>query len=96
MPAENIGLAIRIVAENPVPGLAIALQQGSAEKATLVPSSITSSTSIGFDELTIGGVFLTAGRGSLSLMVNALPQARSSICALASMRGRRTRNGLTA
>jgi hypothetical protein len=48
MQPERFELPIRIVVEEPVPGLAVALQRGKAAKATLVPPSSWSSDAVVF------------------------------------------------
>jgi hypothetical protein len=54
--AERFELPLRIVVEDPVPGLAIALQRGEAAKAELAPPASRSAAAVVFDlEVTVDG-----------------------------------------
>jgi hypothetical protein len=49
MAAERFELPLRIVMEDPVPGVAVALQRGAAAKAELVPPANRSAEALAFD-----------------------------------------------
>jgi hypothetical protein len=54
--AERFALPIRIVVEDPIPGLVIALQRGQSAKAELVPPARRSAEAVAFDlEVTVDG-----------------------------------------
>ena len=56
MRAERFELPLRIVVEDPVPGLALALQRGQAEKATLIPPTRRSPEAVAFElQVTVDG-----------------------------------------
>jgi hypothetical protein len=56
MRAEPFDLALRIVVENPVPDVALALQRGQAAKATLLPPTSRSADAVVFDlQVTVDG-----------------------------------------
>jgi len=66
MQREPFPLPLRIVVDDPVPGLALALQRGQAGKAELVPPVSRSANAVVFDlEVTVGGR-LPDGRPRLS------------------------------
>jgi hypothetical protein len=77
MGAERFELPIRIVVEDPVPGLAIALQQGKAGKATLVSPSSRSADAVVFDlEVTVDGRLADGRPRLLGPCVQGPPEAR--------------------
>src|SRR5579871_6622965 len=56
MTAERFALSIRIVVEDPIPGLALALQRGKAGQAVLEPPRRRSAEAVVFDlDLTVEG-----------------------------------------
>jgi hypothetical protein len=74
---ERFELAIRIVVEDPIPGMAIALQRGKAEKATLVPPSSRSPDAVVFDlEVTVDGRLADGRPRLLGPCVQGPPEAR--------------------
>jgi hypothetical protein len=77
MRAERFELPIRIVVEDPLPGLAIALQRGKAEKATLVPPSSRSADAVVFDlDVTVDGRLPDGRPRLLGPCVQGPPEAR--------------------
>jgi hypothetical protein len=77
MPSERFDLPIRIVVEDPVPGLAMALQQGKAAKTTLVQPSSRSSEAVVFDlEVTVDGRLPDGRPRLLGPFVQGPPEAR--------------------
>ena len=77
MQPEHFELPIRIVVEEPVPGLAMALQRGKAAKATLAPPSSWSSDAIVFDlEVTVDGRLPDGRPRLLGPCVQGPPEAR--------------------
>ncbi len=77
MGTERFELPIRIVVENPVPGLAIALQRGNAAKATLVAPSSRSPDAVVFDlEITVDGRLPDGRPRLLGPSVQGPPEAR--------------------
>jgi hypothetical protein len=56
MRPDRFELSIRIVVEDPVPGLVIALQRGQAGRAELVPPASRSADAVAFDlDVTVDG-----------------------------------------
>jgi hypothetical protein len=77
MRSERLELPIRIVVENPVPGLAIALQRGKAGKAELVPPASRSAAIVAFDLVaTIDGSLPDGRPRLLARFVQGPPEAR--------------------
>ena len=77
MRAERFELPIRIVVENPVPGLAIVLQRGQAAKATLVPPAGRSAEAVTFDlEVMVDGRLPSGRPRLLGPCVHGPPEAR--------------------
>jgi hypothetical protein len=77
MRREWFELPIRIVVEDPVPGLAIALQRGKAANATLVPPSSRSRDAVVFDlEVTVDGRLADGRPRLLGPCVQGPPEAR--------------------
>ena len=77
MRPEQFELPIRIVVEDPVPGMAIALQRGQAAKAELVAAASRSADAAVFDlEVTVGGRLPDGRPRLLSLYVQGPPDAR--------------------
>jgi hypothetical protein len=74
---EGFELPIRIVVEEPVPGLAMALQRGKADNATLAAPSSRSSDAVVFDlEVTVDGRLPDGGPRLLGLFVQGPPGGR--------------------
>jgi hypothetical protein len=77
MQPERFELPIRILVEDPVPGLAMALQRGKADKATLVPPSNRSSDAVVFDlEVAVDGRLPDGRPRLLGLFVQGPPDGR--------------------
>jgi len=77
MGTERFELPIRIVVEDPVPGLAIALQRGKAAKATLVAPSSRSPDAVVFDlDVTVDGRLSDGRPRLLGASVQGPPEAR--------------------
>jgi hypothetical protein len=77
MGVERFELPIRIVVEDPIPGMAIALQRGKADKATLVPPSSRSADAVVFDlEVTVDGRLADGRPRLLGPCVQGPPEAR--------------------
>jgi hypothetical protein len=77
MPADRFELRLRIVVEGPVPGLAIALQRGKADKATLVPPASQTAVAVAFDlEVTVEGRLPDGRPRLLGPCVQGPPEAR--------------------
>jgi hypothetical protein len=77
MRAERFELPIRIVVEHPLPELAIALQRGKADKATLVPPSSRSPDAVVLDlDVTVDGHLPDGRPRLLGLCVQGPPDAR--------------------
>lgn len=77
MASERIELPVRLVVEDPLPGLAIALQRGQADKAVLAPPASRSADSVVFDiELTVDGRLADGRPRLLGPCVQGPPQAR--------------------
>ncbi len=77
MPSDRFELPIRIVVADPVPGLAIALQRGKADKATLVPPVSRSADEVTFDlEVTVDGRLPDGRPRLLGAYVQGPPEAR--------------------
>ena len=77
MRPERFELPIRIVVEDPVPGMAIALQRGQAAKAELVAAASRPADAAVFDlEVTVGGRLPDGRPRLLGLYVQGPPDAR--------------------
>jgi len=77
MNVERFELPLRIIVEDPVPGLAIALQRGKAAKATLVPPSSRSPDAVVFDlNVTVDGRLPDGRPRLLGAYVQGPPEAR--------------------
>ncbi|MDM0036928.1 DUF5990 family protein [Variovorax sp. J22P271] len=77
MRAERYDLPLRIVVEEPVRGLTLALQQGSAGKATLLPPARASSSAVTFElEVTVDGSLPDGRPRLLGALVQGPPDAR--------------------
>ena len=77
MRPERFELPIRIVVEDPVPGLAVALQRGQAAKAALVAPASRSADAVTFDlEVTVDGVLADGRPRLLGAWVQGPPAAR--------------------
>lgn len=74
---ERFELPIRIVVEDPVPGLAMALQRGRTAKAELVPPSSRSAEAMACDlEVTVDGRLPDGRPRLLGPYVQGPPEAR--------------------
>jgi hypothetical protein len=83
MRPERFDLPIRIVVEDPVPGLAIALQRGKADKVTLVPPTSRSPDAVVFDlDVTVDGRLPDGRPRLLGPCVQGPPEARFVYLAL--------------
>lgn len=77
MRAERFELPIRIVVENPVPGLAMALQRGRTAQAELVSPSSQSAAAVVFDlTLTVDGSLADGRPRLLGRYAQGPPEAR--------------------
>jgi hypothetical protein len=77
MTADRRILPVRIVMEDPVPGVTIALQQGATGRAALIPPSSRAPDRLVFDFDLIAEGSLTDGRSRLlGPFVQGPPQAR--------------------
>ena len=77
MQAERFDLPIRIVVQNPVPGLAMALQRGQAAKAELVRPASQSADDVVFDlEVTVASGLPDGRPRLLGPCVQGPPEAR--------------------
>ncbi len=77
MRTDRFELALRITMEDPVPGVAIALQRGGAGKAELVPAAAASPAAITFEFETVVEGALPDGRPRfLGPCVQGPPDAR--------------------
>jgi hypothetical protein len=77
MGVERFELPIRIVVENPVPGMAMALQWGKADKVTLLPPSSRSPDAVVFDlEVRVDGRLPDGRPRLLGPCVQGAPEAR--------------------
>src|SRR6202000_2396242 len=77
LPADRVEASIRVIVNNPVQGLTIALQRGSATKATLVPPTEVSSDSMKFEfEVTAAGRLANGKPRLLGPFVQGPPEAR--------------------
>jgi hypothetical protein len=77
MGRERFELPIRVVVENPLPGLAMALQRGKAAKAELVPPASRSAEAVIFDlEMTVDGRLPDGRPRLLGPYVQGPPEAR--------------------
>jgi len=77
MRPDRFELPIRIVVEGPVPGLALALQQGQAAKARLVPPIRRSAEAVAFDlDVTVEGSLPDGRPRLLGPFVQGPPGAR--------------------
>jgi len=77
MRIERFDLPLCIVVEEPVRGLALALQRGQAGKATLLPPARNSSASVAFDlEVTVDGSLPDGRPRLLGPFVQGPPDAR--------------------
>ncbi len=77
MRPERFDLPIRIVIENPLPGLALALQRGRAAKAELVQAASRSTEAVTFDlDLTVDGRLPDGRPRLLGPYVQGPPEAR--------------------
>jgi hypothetical protein len=74
---ERLDLPLRIVVEEPVRGLALALQRGQAGKATLLAPASNSSAAVRFDlEVTVDGSLPDGRPRLLGPFVQGPPDAR--------------------
>lgn len=77
MTAERSALPLRIVVEQPLPGVALALQRGASAKATLVGPAHVSTDAHVFDfEVTLDGSNAAGGPRLLGPFVQGPPTAR--------------------
>lgn len=85
---ERFELPIRIVVEDPIPGLAIALQSGRAAKAELVPPASRSAKTVAFDlAVTVDGRLPDGRPRLLGPCVQGPPEARFVYLAVGSYAG---------
>lgn len=88
MPSERVELPIRIMVEDPVPGLTLALQRGSAAKAELVLPARASAEATVFDlDVTIDGSLPDGRPRLLGPCVQGPPAARFVYIAVGSYAG---------
>lgn len=74
---DRLAVTLRIVVEDPVPGVAVALQRGAAAKAELVQTMVASSQPLRFDFDVVVDGSLSDGRPRLlGPFVQGPPQAR--------------------
>jgi len=77
MRAERFEVPIRIIVEDPVPGLTIALQRGKSAKVTLLPPSSQSPDAVVFDlDVTVDGRLPDGRPRLLGPCVQGPPEAR--------------------
>lgn len=77
MQPERVDLPLSIVVENPVRGLALMLQRGQAQKATLLPPASDSSSAVTFElEVTVNGSLSSGRPRLLGPFVQGPPDAR--------------------
>lgn len=77
MRSERFDLPLRIVMQEPVPGVAIALQRGAAAKASLVAAAETSPAAIAFDlDVVVDGALPDGRPRLLGPYVQGPPTAR--------------------
>jgi hypothetical protein len=77
MKAEKTELALRIVVDQPIPGVALALQRGSGTKFDLVGPVRVSAEALVFDlDITVDGVIAAGGPRLLGRFVQGPPTAR--------------------
>src|SRR4051812_41986112 len=77
MTAERSALPLRIVVEQPVPGVALALQRGASGAATLVGPTHVSAEALAFDlEVLLDGSNAAGGPRLLGPFVQGPPTAR--------------------
>ncbi len=90
MRSERFELPIGIVVEDPVPGLAIALQRGKADGAELVPPTSRSADAVAFDlEITVEGALADGRPRLLGPYVQGPPDARFVYLAVGRYAGQR-------
>ena len=88
MRAERFELPIRLVVEDPIPGLAIALQHGQAAKAVLLPPASRSPEAVTFDfEVTVDGELPDGRPRLLGAFVHGPPNARFAYLAVGKYAG---------
>ena len=88
MTAERSVLPLRIVVEQPVPGVALVLQRGTSAKATLVRPAQVSADALVFDlEVTLGGSTAAGGPRLLGPFVQGPPAARFVYIAIGASAG---------
>jgi hypothetical protein len=77
MKAEKTELPLRIVVDQPIPGVALALQRGSGTKFSLVGPAQASADALLFDlDITLDGSTAAGGPRLLGLFVQGPPTAR--------------------
>lgn len=77
MRAERVDLPIRIIVDDPIAGLAVALQCGQSAKAVLVPPASRSAQAVTFDlEVTLAGALADGRPRLLGPNVQGPPDAR--------------------
>jgi len=77
MTSEKTELALRIVVDQPIPGVALALQRGSGTKFGLVGPAQASADALVFDlDITLDGVIAAGGPRLLGRFVQGPPTAR--------------------
>jgi hypothetical protein len=77
MHPERFELSLRVVVDDPVPGLALALQRGQAEKASLVPPTRQATDAVVFDfDVTVDGGLPDGRPRLLGPFVQGPPGAR--------------------
>lgn len=77
MAADRFELTLRMVVQDPVPGLAIAMQRGQAAKTTLVPPASRSDDAVTFDlEVTVDGRLADGRPRLLGSYVQGPPDGR--------------------
>jgi hypothetical protein len=88
MRTDRFELPLRIVVQDPVPGLAIALQRGAASKAELVGLSMSSGEPLAFDlEVTVKGSLADSRPRLLGLYVQGPPAERFFYLCVGKMAG---------
>ncbi len=88
MRADRIALPLRIVMEDPVPGVAVALQRGAAAKAELVPAVRATPTAILFEfEIAVEGALPDGRPRLLGPYVQGPPAERFTYLCVGQMAG---------
>ena len=97
MTTERFELPIRIVVEDPVPGLAMVLQRGHGERIEGVPPASRSAEAVTFDlEVTVEGRLKDGRPRLLGAVVQGPPDARFVYLIVGRYAGQCVGNGLEA